>query len=64
MMTLVDDALRREGRDYAFRFSCEACAHHDPDTGLCANGYPNAEHRGIDLSRAEVVVFCKGFELG
>jgi len=64
MITLVDDVLRREQKEFAFCFGCEACAYHDPDSGLCANGYPNAAHLGVDLARAEVVAFCKEFELG
>jgi hypothetical protein len=43
----------------AFRFTCEDCAHFVPDLGVCANGYPNHEHR----RGAPAIVFCKEFEL-
>ena len=42
-----------------FAFACEDCAHFVPDLGVCANGYPNHEHR----RGAPQIVFCKEFEL-
>lgn len=64
MKSRVDDRLRREAERWAFVYGCEACAHFDPDSGACANGYPNAVHRAVDLDARESLEFCKEFELG
>jgi hypothetical protein len=64
MKTPIDERLRREAREHAFRFRCQDCAHFDPDHGRCADGYPNAMHRDVQLERATFLEFCKSFELG
>ena len=64
MITSVDERLREEARRYGLRFGCEACAAYDADGGTCGHGYPNAEHRGVDLEQVDRVVFCKLFEAG
>lgn len=63
MITTVDDRLRREAREFSFRFACESCAAFVVETKGCAHSYPNAEHRDIELATAETIVFCKEFEL-
>jgi len=63
MKTSVDEVLRREAHEYAFRFGCEACVHFDAPHGRCANGYPVAAHHGVDLAQAAELFFCKEFEL-
>lgn len=64
MRTAVDDELRTEARVYRLRFTCEHCAHFDPATATCAEGFPNEIHRDVDLERVPHIVFCKSFELG
>ena len=63
MRTLVDDAFRREAARCRLRFGCEDCAHFDPERGACAEGFPNAAHRGVDVERVSSLEFCKSFEL-
>lgn len=63
MITPVDERLRREARELALRFTCEHCAHFDTEGGSCGNGYPNVEHRDVQLAEAELLRFCKQFEL-
>lgn len=64
MITKVDERLRREAKQYALRFGCEACVAFDADARTCAHAYPNAQHVGIDLGTCDEVVFCKQFEVG
>ncbi len=63
MKSRVDAQFREEARRFAFEFTCERCAHFDPEARRCANGYPTAEHRARPLERVEHWVFCKEFEL-
>lgn len=63
METTVDDALRREVAVYRLRFGCEHCAHFEPERGTCAEGFPNAPHRGVNLETSAGLSFCKSFEL-
>jgi len=63
MITRVDERLRAEARAFSLRFGCESCAAFEPDRAACAHRYPNHEHLGVDLDTADVVVFCKEFEL-
>ncbi len=63
MKTRVDDALRDEARQFRLRFRCEACAHFAPEAGTCANEYPNAAHRDVELDHCTELEFCKEFEL-
>jgi hypothetical protein len=62
MITPVDQRLRQEARRFNLRYGCEHCVAFDPERGLCAHCYPNAEHWGVDLVVAHQVVFCKEFE--
>ncbi len=64
MITRVDPRLRREAEEFGLKFTCESCAHFDPEPRRCANGYPTAPHCAVDLAVAETLLFCKGFELG
>jgi hypothetical protein len=64
MRTPVDATLRREAARYRLRFGCGDCAHFDPETGGCAEGYPNHAHRDVLLDAADALEFCKSFELG
>lgn len=62
MKSRIDDRLRRETERFCFVFTCERCAHFEPDSGTCVNGYPNVGHRrGLDAH--ETLEFCKEFEL-
>lgn len=63
MISDVDAQLIDEVRRFELRFSCESCAHFDPERALCANGYPNEQHRTLDLTTARTIVFCKEYEL-
>ncbi len=59
----VDQRLREEAQRFELRFGCESCAHFAPETLACGNGYPTGPHRGVDLSRATSLEFCKAFEV-
>lgn len=63
MITVVDEQLRREARQYGLRFTCESCAWFDFEGGSCSHAYPNDAHRGVDLDQVDRVCFCKEFEL-
>lgn len=63
MKTRVDDALREEAAQFRLRFRCEACAHFTPESGACANEYPNRVHREVRLESVQELEFCKEFEL-
>ena len=63
MITVVDQRLRDEAREFALRFGCEDCAHFVPEGALCANGYPTSPHAGVDLATKTHLEFCKEFEL-
>lgn len=63
MITRVDPRLQAEARTFALRFTCEDCAHFDPELARCGNGFPTAPHREIDLQVQRELEFCKGFEL-
>ena len=63
MKTPVDERLRSEARSYELRYACEHCAHFDPESGACAEGYPNAIHRDLRIEAAGSLEFCKSFEL-
>jgi hypothetical protein len=64
MDTTVDEALRAEAAHFRLRFSCEHCAHFEPERGVCGEGFPNGSHRDVPLETARRIVFCKSFELG
>jgi hypothetical protein len=64
MLSRVDDRFRHEARRFALRFTCDACAHFDPDRSSCSHGYPTEEHWRIDPERVTELRFCKLFELG
>jgi len=64
VITPVDQRFMEEAELYRLRFSCEACAYFDAESGRCGNGYPNADHRWRSLKLTPHVVFCKEFELG
>lgn len=63
MKTRVDDRLRSEAQRFELRFGCEDCAHFDVPAAACANGYPSAPHRGVELRVLRELEFCKEFEL-
>ena len=66
MKTRVDSVFLEETRQFRLTFTCEACAHFVPESGACANEYPNQAHRAapleglVELTELE---FCKEFEL-
>lgn len=62
MKSLVDARLREEGERFRLVFTCDHCAHFEPNSGTCVNGYPNVAHRR-KLDAAETLEFCKEFEL-
>ena len=52
---------------FAFRFTCEHCAHFDDEKEVCIHGFPNEMHRlgyYIAEKRPKTIVFCKDFDLG
>jgi hypothetical protein len=54
-----EEALR-----FAFRFTCEACAHFDHRTERCRHDYPSEMHRARFYADREAdLLFCKEFEL-
>jgi|APDOM4702015191_1054821.scaffolds.fasta_scaffold1322225_1 hypothetical protein len=63
MLTRVDEDFRSEASRFALRFTCEVCAHFDPERDRCSHEYPNAPHRLVDAERVSVLSFCKLFEL-
>lgn len=63
MRTHVDESLKDDAARWRFRFACEACAYFAPDSGSCANGYPNQNLRGARLAPGRWLEFCKEFEL-
>jgi hypothetical protein len=64
MRTTVDGTLRDEATRFRLRFTCEYCAHFDDRARTCAEGYPNAPHRDVQLALVSSLEFCKSFELG
>ena len=62
MKTLVDERLREEARVFSLRFACEDCAHFEPETARCGNGYPTGPHAGVDLAVRSSLEFCKEFD--
>ncbi len=63
MLSVVDERFVEQAKRFSLRFTCESCAHYDPDTGGCGNGYPNQPHRAIEIERVRELAFCKEFEL-
>lgn len=63
MKSRADARLRAEVERWSLVFTCDRCAHFEPDSGSCANGYPNADHRSASLDGRETLEFCKEFEL-
>ena len=63
MQSPVDAKLAEEASTYRLRFACPDCAHFQPETRTCSNGYPSGPHLGTELVPDAVVVFCKLFEL-
>lgn len=64
MKTIVDEALRREAREFALRFGCEECAHYEREGDGCSNGFPHEAHKARRLELLDAIEFCKLFELG
>lgn len=50
MRTPIDAQLKAELAKFRLRYQCEHCAYFEPETGHCALGFPNAEHRAQSLS--------------
>jgi hypothetical protein len=77
MKTRVDDRLRREAAQFAFRFACDDCAHFEPSSARCSLSYPASPRRSAllgarTLERSEstgpsqparTLELCKAFEL-
>jgi hypothetical protein len=61
--TPIDDQLLEDAARYRLRFTCEHCAHFVPESGGCADGFPNDVHRSRPLGAGEQLTFCKHFEL-
>jgi len=61
LKTPVDARLRDEAKRFLLRHRCDDCANFDAAGEKCVHGYPTEEHRrGVE---ADVIVFCKEFEL-
>jgi len=63
-----DVGFARERRELAFRFTCEACAYHDPARDSCAHDWPGGLPEGAHRESAagddaRYIWFCKEFEL-
>lgn len=61
-----DDVFDEQRARFAFRFTCEHCAHYDEESDACAHGFPNAMHkldRYAAKPRPPTIVFCKDFDL-
>lgn len=63
MQTAVDAQLLDEAERYRLRFACADCAHHDPTSGRCAEGYPPDATPAPALAAVATLRFCKLFEL-
>ena len=63
MKTRVDSNFREQALRFRLSFTCEACAHFAPESGACANEYPNQAHRASALDAQHELEFCKEFEL-
>jgi hypothetical protein len=63
MKTAVDRRLRVEVVEFELRYACEHCAHFDPASEACSQGFPNEDHRQAPLDSAATLTFCKSFEL-
>jgi len=61
--TRVDALFRSEVERFQLRFTCEHCAHFEPERRACAHGYPNETHRGIELEAVNDLEFGTEFEL-
>jgi hypothetical protein len=58
----VDARLLDEAARFAFRFSCDDCAHFDERRERCSLGYPAAPRR--DALATPHLELCKDYELG
>lgn len=63
MESPVDSRFVEEAGKYRLRFACPDCAHFQPESRTCANGYPADPHLVSELVPGSVVLFCKSFEL-
>lgn len=63
MKTTVDKRLVEEAERYRLRLFCEDCAHFEPTSERCGEGFPNREHRRVPLPLVHEICFCKSFEL-
>ncbi|HMJ09824.1 MAG TPA: hypothetical protein VK524_00390 [Polyangiaceae bacterium] len=64
MKSRVDAQFRTEVRVFDLRYTCESCAHYEPEGKLCGNGYPTEPHRARELLDVRELLFCKQYELG
>jgi hypothetical protein len=58
-----DKTLRQEARRLRLCWSCDVCAHFDPERERCVHGYPTEPHRAAALEAQDEMAFCKEFEL-
>ncbi|MFO7180234.1 MAG: hypothetical protein DIU78_016155 [Pseudomonadota bacterium] len=63
MKTRITPAFREEAERFRLVFTCENCAHFDPESAGCGNGYPTEPHHRVDLVTRSELEFCKTFEL-
>lgn len=63
MRQIADQTFVEQQARYSLRGSCEHCVHFNPESQLCAEGYPNHEHRRLPEKVGESLCFCKMFEL-
>jgi hypothetical protein len=65
MHIVMSPRFLEEAERYRLAFTCEECAHFDPESEACAIRYPTADHRRDRVMGApdgERVFFCKMFE--
>ena len=66
MEVLYTKKFDRQRVEFAFKFTCEHCAHFDEKSSSCLHEFPNEEHR-LDYytasERPHSILFCKDFDL-
>ena len=67
MEVAFNKCFDEQRKQFSFCFTCEDCAHFDPDREVCLHGYPNHMHRltyYAGAKKPQTILFCKDFDLG